>query len=373
MSDLTFYVCDLVTGLILTELPLVADTIKVQAATEDQQGFTLNPADPLCPDDWADLLTAGKTMTVLTIDDQPAAGWWIIDHTIGATSIPITGYTLEHCAARANVPTVNTTGPVDYSQLAALVAAPLVTRYGFTIEHTDTGNTRDDLYYDNTVDRSILAALQEDFLRADDGPEWRIIVRWNSSHNGFDKVLQIQPKIGIDRPDAIFDLDADGRGNIDTYTRQTSYALGKGATMLIGVSDGSGASRPMTDPPVVSTLVADNGWPEVEERVSFTGLDSGTVQDEDATLLAHTKALLVQRRLGTTTWQVTGTADAPVPGRDYAEGDTVHIDVAPQGKLDPVGGTAAMRTLGWQLDLTSRRGTLIAWPDDDGTSSSGSV
>lgn len=365
---LTWFLCDMVTGQVLTELPLVVDQVTVKAATKDQATFTLAPADDSCPDDWAALLVDGRSMIVLTIDDQPAAGWWVESHTIGGTTVSIVAWTLEQCADRANVPDYQPDTPADYSEIAAILAAPLVTRYGFTIEHTNTGNTTDELAYDNTVDRTIFSALQEDIQGADEGPEWRMFVRWtDDTHTGFDKVLSIQPQIGMNRPNAIFDLDANGHGNIDSYTRETSYAQGKGATMLIGVSDGSGSTRPMTDPQVSSLVAA--GWPVVEERHPFTGLDDSTVEDEDALLLTSTKALLVRREGGNVAWTVTGTADAPVPGRDYNEGDTVHIDVAPQGKLDPIGGTASVRLLGWTLELTPRRTTLIVWPDDDDSGS----
>lgn len=366
---LTWYLCDLASGLILTELPLVASSVKVQAATEDQQSFTLDTADPSCPDDWATLLVDGKSMIVLTIDDQPTAGWWVIDHTVGAQQVPITAYTFEHCAARTNVPDVEINTPTDVSTIALDVAAPLITRFGFFILPTLMGKTRDTATYQNSEDRSILDALTEDFLKADDGPEWRFSIRWmnTETRTGFDKILEIAPTIGIDRPDAIFDLDADGQGCIDSYTRQSSYATGKGATMMIGVSDGSGSTRPMTDP-IYSPLTQD-GWPTVEDRHPFTGLDLLSVQDEDAKLVELTTALLQQRQTGTVSWSVTGSADAPMPGRDYGEGDTVHIDVAPQGKQDPIGGKAAVRALGWELDPATTKSSVIVWPDDDNETS----
>jgi hypothetical protein len=377
--DVTWYVCDLLTGQFLEELPLDAGggiTRRIAFATS--QTLNLPTADENCPSDWVDKLVPGKSMCVLTLDHEPVQGWAVEEFKFGATVVPVTCSTLETMAARTNVPTypaeddfTTDLSNTDLSEVAAQIAAPLVDRFGVIIEWTPCGTTNPDLTpYDSTVDQSILAALT-DLNAATNGPEWRLIVRWvdPTVRREFEKVLQIGPRIGEDRPDAIFDLDSGGRGNIESYERTVSFAAGKGATMVIGTSDGSGASRPMTEP-LVSDRVAQ-GWPVWEERVNFSGLDASDIDDPDAALLSRAKATLAQRERGGVVWVLTVDENAPIPGRDYNEGDTVHLAVAPQGNADPVGGTMATRVAGWTVDPATGRSNPVLWETDD-TDTSGS-
>ena len=356
-----FYLCDLVTGQIQAELPLEAQRVRRVIAREESQTFALPTADDACPDDWADLLVPGRSMIVQTLDDQPVQAWVVLDDERGGPVVTIQGSTLEHCLSRTYVPDVDFTG--DEAEGAMIVLAPLVPRFGFTLEHTNTGKVSE-FFYSTLEDRTLLAVLN-DLMAAEDGPEWRVFVRWTdeATKQAFTKVVRVEARVGIDRPDAIFDLDADGRGCVESYRRRRSYTSGKGATLLIGTSEGSGASRPMTDP-LYSPLV-DAGWPVWEDRVNFSGLGVGSVGDEDAELLRRTQQTLTQRQAGTTVWQVVGNENAPRPGRDFTEGDTVHIDIAPQGKTDPHGGQVAVRVLGWEMSLASGQVTPILWEDPD--------
>lgn len=359
--DVTFLLCDLVTGLVLTELPLdPGGNLKRTICRVEQQSFTLPVLDDATPDDWGLLLVPGRTMVVLVLDSTPANAWVVLEVATGTATVPVNASTLEECLVRTNVPTLDSLGVDDDSLTAAELVADLSPRFGFDIEWTPCGKSGDHIYSE-LEDRTVLDAVNE-LMAAEGGPEWHIVLRWvDDTRRAVQKVIEIGPRIGHDRPDAIFDLDADGAGSIDTYQRTSSFAAGKGATMVIGTSEGSGESRPMSAP-MVSLLVAA-GWPLWEERVNYTGLDAGTTVDEDTELAARTAKTLAQREVGAVTWAITGAEGAPAPGRDYAEGDTVHLAVAPQGKLDPYGGIAAVRVLGWELDPTSGRSTPTVWDD----------
>lgn len=353
---------DIVTGVILADLPLdPGGTIKKLTARVEQNTFSLPVLDDDTPNDWADLLVDGKTMIVLTLDDRPTQGWIVTGHDAGDTTVPVNGNTLEECLQRTFVPDLD--GTMDDAYALALLVAPAADNFGFEIAIAPCGKVSDQLY-SSLEDRKVLDAANE-LMAADGGPEWRIVLDWaNATHRAFTKTIEIAPKIGIYRPDALFDLDADGTGVIESYRCSTSYAEGKGATHLVGTSEGSGDSRPMTDP-MVSDLVAA-GWPVWEERVNFTGLDAATVVDEDTELDKRTEATLRRREHGVRTWVITGNEYAPRPGADYAEGDTIPLAIAPQGKRDPVGGVTATRTIGWELDPVSGRGTPLLLEDDDG-------
>lgn len=360
--ELRWLVCDLLTGQVLTELPLTGgELLETVVAREDTTTFSLAPADDSCPDDWPQQLSPGKTMIVALIDGQLAQAWATIEYSAGAATVPIVCKTLEHCMARTNVPEMLAT--LDNAAGAAQLCADLIDRFGFTIEHTPTGNTAD-FDYSNLEDRNLYDAMRE-LLVGETPIEWRIVIRWADplEQTQVEKVLQIADRIGMDRPDAVFELDDTGTGTIESYSRNRSYDAGKGATMMIGVSEGTGATRPMTDP--IYSVLVDRGWPVWEERANFTGLATGTVADEDALLRSRTMARLEAKQAGTVTWTVVASENAPRPGVDYDHGDTVHIQVAPQGKQDPEGGVAAMRVLGWQLNTRSGQTALIAQEDQE--------
>ncbi len=359
-AEVVWWLCDLVTGLVLTELPIQADTLRVQVASEDTASLTLPVFDPRCPVDWNTMLAPGRTMLVLTIDNAPVQAWAVLEAQIGDVTVPITAITLETCLARTNVPELYAT--MDEGDQAAALCVPAVLSFGFYVLHAQTGKVSD-ASYDATEDRSILQALT-DLMGAERGPEFMVDVAWNATQTGFDKRIHIGPRIGADRPDVVFDLDAAGRGNIISYQRTPSYMVGKGATVVTGVLDGGGSSRVMTDPQV-SDLVAA-GWPRWEERASFA-IDANSTDDEDSQLMRRTRGRLTQRQGGTVTWQfVTDPAGAaPMPGRDFAEGDTVRIDIAPQGQRDPSGGSGSVRVAGYEMSWPSLQTTPLVWADPD--------
>lgn len=365
MTELRWYVCDLLTGDVLDELPFNSPgAVRSRIGNVESTQLDLDVFNDACPPDWTTNLVDGKTLIVLTIDGEPAQGWVMIDSTIGDVTAPVNVSTLEELPSRTNVPDLDPYGlpDQDYAMVAAALAQPLVSQFGFTIEVTHTGIPFAGTgVYAAADDRKILDALNADIQAASGEPaEWRIFVRWSDdTHLSFDKVLEVRPRVGVDRPDAIFDLDADGRGTISDYRRNRSYAEGKGGTIGIGTSEGSGTSRPVTDP-VVSPLVAE-GWPGWEVRRNFTGLEDAA--DEEAELYKRTQAMVASTQAGTVTWSVTSRGGTLLPGRDFDAGDTVHIDVAANPPRDPEGGNAALRTLGWELDTVTLQCTPILWDD----------
>ena len=363
IPSLTWYVADIVTGLILGELPISGPTeITSVVAREDTTTFQLPTADDRCPDDWAEIVVPGRCMIVLTIDDHPAQAWVIDDVLLGESVVSIPATTLEACLHRTNVPDLEDT--LDTAAAAAVLCAALGPRFGITIEWTATGHEVD-VTYSALEDRNLLDTVN-DLRTGEHGAEWRIGVRWEDEtiKQTFSKVLEFAPKIGATKPDVVFDLDTTGAGNIEKYTRSMSnFTQGRGATMLIGVTDGAGTTRTMTDP-IYSDLV-DGGWPVWEERVPFSGLATASVQDEDTYLLARTTAQLAQRERGARPCSVEGSPGAPMPGRDYDHGDTVTISIAPQGKRDPYGITGSWRVLGWKLNTSTGQPSPVFVEDQE--------
>lgn len=362
-SDLTWLLCDLVTGQVLTELPLVADeTVKCRIASVEQTTFRLPVTDDACPTNWYDLLAFGRVMVVVTVDDHPTQGWFVESGVIGEATVPLTGKTLECCAERTNVPDYDA-GADDDAQAAAQLCAPLAAGFGFTITWTPVGR-QTGAWYSADEDRSILDALNE-LMAAPGGPEWRVKLTWaDETRRRIVKTIEIGLRIGRRREHAVFGRDAEGEGVVESYTRTHSYAAGKGATVVIGVEDGSGNARPMTAPQI-SDLIAQ-GWPRWEERRTFTGIGEDPTLDPDTELLDKAAGTLTTREHGGSTWTVVGTDAAPRPGRDYDLGDEITIDIAPDPPIDPVGGRVQVRVIGWELDTLSGQNTPILWEASDG-------
>ena len=200
----------MLSGTVLDELPLSVGELADTIAREETQTFTLNVHDERCPDDWATLLVPGKSMLVaLDRDGSPVIGWAITGINLAGPTVEISCATLEHCLARTNVATVEAYN-VDEGELARQLAAKMATTHGFTVTATNTGKLRDAAYYDGNEDRSILDALTE-LMTGEGGPEWHIALRWtDTTRQTLDKLIEIAPRIGVDRPDAVFELDAAG-------------------------------------------------------------------------------------------------------------------------------------------------------------------
>lgn len=362
-----YHLCDLVSGEILADLPLSGDEeVQNTCAREDTTTFTLNVFDlaiytPGKPVTWQQTLQPGKTMIVQTLDDgtgpTPVQGWVVTDATVGASTVPIPCATLEHCLAETYLDT-DVDGTFDESIMtwSVLDAADVEGKWGFTVAVTPAGRTGD-ADYSADEDRTVLDILTE--RMAGTGAEWRIVLDWNDDHSGFTKTIEVAGHIGIDRPDAVFDLNSEQRGTIESYTRTTSA----GPTRIIGGTEGSGSSRITTDPITANELIAA-GWPLREKRVTYTDLTD--VEDVEAALTQRTRAQLDSTKTGVVVWTIVGNDDAPRPGTGFNPGDTVYVDIDPQIPTDPAGGTAAMRVLGYRLNTTSLRVTPILWEDTDG-------
>lgn len=367
--QLTWHCCDLLTGQVLAQLPLAGvERIRRRIANVESTTFTLPVFDERCPEDWAGIVVDGKAMIVLTIDDQPSQAWAVIETTIGDTTVPINASTLEECLNRTNVPDYEPPDGADLTTVAAALVQPAVDNFGFVVETQLSGKLFEGTQtYSVLEDRKILTALNEDIMGADGGPEWRTFVRWtDDEHRAFEKVIEILPRVGQVRPDAIFNLDPNGGGSIASYRRTSSYAAGKGATRLTGTSEGSGTSRPMTDPQDSDLIAA--GWPVWEHRENYTGLDAGSVADEDTELLRRTKATLATLQSGSKTWSIT-LRDTMRPGIDYDAGDTTYTRVAPRPPVDPFGGNLTSRVLGWELIIASGQSIPLLWENEDGETS----
>lgn len=362
---IAFLVCDLLSGTVLDELPLSVDELADTVAQEESQDFTLNVFDEACPDDWYDLLTPGKTMIAAVNDTgDPVIGWVLLTTSLEGPSVSLSCATLEHCLVRTNVATVEAY-EVDEGELARQVAVKMETTHGFTVEATNTGKTRDAAYYAVEEDRSVYDTLTE-LMAGEGGPEWHIRLDWaDATRQRLDKFITIAARIGQDRPDAVFEMDAEGLGNITSYTRSVDYTTDHGATQVWAASEGAGDSRPMSQV-YTSDLATTGGWPIWEARPSISGLENPEILNPDAELERRARAELTRQSTGARMWSLVGTDEAPRPVHEFGAGDAVYVNIAPQGRADPVGGVFVARVVSWVWDLTTGAVTPTVWETTTG-------
>ncbi|MCW2758053.1 MAG: hypothetical protein JWO46_1799 [Nocardioidaceae bacterium] len=371
-----WHLADLYSGDLITPLPIAASDKTRRTLAEDiQVQHTLKAFDRNCPTNWGEIVTPGRTMLVQTNDGDVVQGWPVIDRRRGDAdgNIPLECHTLEHCMSRENVPDID--GDWDSALLVAELADALIARFNFIIDATPSGATLVDQNYSSYTDQDVLSACT-DLMGQAGGPEWRILVRWRPDRSGFEKVLQVAARIGEERPDTVFRLDENGRGNVGTYDIADSFARGQGATMLIGADDGTGPSGRTMSAPVFATDEIAEGYPIWEERKIFTNL--GDADDLLTQITGLTEGLLPARARGSINGTLTvNDGDSPQAGRDYFEGDTVFVDIAPQGQIcsdgtfrysDPDGWQAKVRVRGFDVDPVTGLANPTLWenPDDAG-------
>lgn len=362
----TWLACDLLTGIVLAELPIAGATkLKRTLSTVEKETVTLPLADPALPLEWADLITQGRTMLAVCLDTYPIQGWVVDVPTYGAADVPIELSTLEACLDETNVPDLDAT-LLDEAETIALLMTPVVAGFGFTVAWDPVDRLADREYYESE-DLSVLAAANALNERTG-GPEWRITLAWaDDQHRRLLKRIEIGPRIGEDRTDVIFDrsVGPDGlpHGTVETWTR----TVRRSATRVRGVSDGSGDDRIMT-PPADSPLIGQ-GWPAWEARVSPTGLGATDLAELEEADLVRLRDTRLAQAGGVTTWTLTTAPGAPVPGRDYTEGDTVYLEVSPT-TYDPYGTQGRrlpVRVRGWELDTILGIATPVLWDPDNVT------
>lgn len=378
----TWYLCDLVSGLWRTRLPIAGDQVTCNIWEVNRATVTMDIADDACPDEWAGYLKpAYNRMLVLTkgsgLDEKPVQGWWLDGELVQddwSLSIPIA--TLEACYDEANIPEVY--GTYDDAYAAFLLCTldvgadglptglgGMAQRFGFIHEYAFTGNTSDH-DYSPTATTTRFAAVRQ--MMDDKRIEARIQLRWNSDRTGFVKVTQIKSKVGTYRKDSKFSFapqpDDQVAGTIASYRKRT----GRGTTAVTGTAVIEG-SQNIVNPPVVATemVTGPDRFPVVESRRDYTGLDS--VDNIEAAILERSTATLNAEKGGVVVYDFVLNTDTLVPGDDYDAGDTVPIDIGPRPKVDPFGLKTDARLCGFTLNL--RDGTAVPnlWPTSDGNTS----
>lgn len=340
-EPVTYYVADVVSGVVLDTLPLSGEVAKTRGEVESVS-WTLPLGDERMPSDWANLIQPWKNMIVAEWRGRLVQGWVIVGETFGDPTLPLQAATLERLTEKVFVRDYENYD-VDLAQIAAdIIGQVMVPAGGWQVQWSPTG-THDDVYHDLGAGVTVNSAL-ESYQAAEGGPVWMCDVDWVPGETGrqVQKTVYIAPKLGTVRPEAIFTADP------GEYTRSVDWTGDNAALEVWGVTEGSGGQG-MTETSWRSPKL-DQGWHPNEAFVTFTDLDEDQLaarRDRRGPELAD----------GTVVWEATLRIDEqPVLGDEWNIGDTVTLRANP-GKYDPQGGEITADVQGWVLNVDD--GTIV--------------
>lgn len=341
-----FVICELVTGKVLDELPMVITsdlTRSLQAYGEGTLALPLfDGGGGLVSATWEESILPWRSLIVV-VDESNRIVW----HGIPTSRSRSTEYravypcrTVEAYLIRRYVPTLGYVGSDQTSVIFRDLAAVAGAAIGMEYDTPASGVIRDRDYADDenarVYDRcNELAAVEGGF-------NWTIDVVWGDTDHTFVRKIARTgyPYLGNRDPNPAHTFEL-GQ-NITGFDFTESWGEGDGATHVRAVGDGEGDSRLMAAP-VVDAVREAAGWPRLEERRSFSGV---TVQ---STIDAH--ARMVANVLFGGQDVLTLTARNPGPGEDFTRlrdltlGDTARVILdTPQLTLDEV-----WPVVGWSL------------------------
>lgn len=351
---LTWYACDLKTGLILEELhsltPQGAIGRKLGAAVTANFDLDLNGAPP----EWDSATQPGRSMLVAVdqLTETPIWAGLILTRAGGsASAVQIGCVTPEAYLDRRYTGTyLAATATEQATVITGLTTALTVNAPNFLIDAPATGTTITYSVLDGD-DRTILSSLQE-IMGMSGGAEWTIDPIWaDTAMTTIQLAFRVRQLIGVQStmPEAVFDFP----GCVATYELQESYESGKGATDVLAWGDGQGASRVKSSVHSATTLLAA-GWPSWVYRFSpAAGLSDPTQLD------LHAAEALTLMQNGAAAWTIDAVASrAPRVGVDFGVGDTIrlHVDHSPR---HPSGVSVTQRCYAWDLDAGADKLTPI--------------
>lgn len=348
---IVWYLCDLKTGSVITDLPLRSTgEIERTVGTVTSLGVELDVHDPSCPANWAYLIDPMRAMLVLCDDDQPLVGYTIDQDEAGEPAVRLTLSSLEGVLDAVYVRTHDFYQDKDdeADAAAALLSDVVVPSFGFELAVTPTGQSADHSYL-LEEDRTVGAALSE-LMAAAGGPEWTVRLGWaDSKHQRIIKTIRIGPRVGSVVSGTIFE-----NHHLIHRLRRRAFAHGNRAIYVLATSDGSGIDRP-SSAPYVDQDSLDRGIPQWEARVSVPAID------DDAQLDRIAVAALSRRRQGLTTWEMElalSEPGCPRVGRDFDAGDTVQIQSDPMAH-DPITWYGQARVIGWRASIAGRQFSTV--------------
>lgn len=341
--SLTWYLCDLQSGDLVTDLPLSANgAIEKSLSESSSLGVTLAIHSDACPANWATLVDPMRAMFILDDGVHPVQGYYVADDGAGEPTATFTLTSLEGLPFEVYCRTHDFFTD-DSDVIETLLSDVLVPSFGFELDITTTGKPEAewiDRSYSFEEDRTVGDAISE-LSKARGGPEWTVRLRWeDATRRRIIKTIVAGPKVGATIESVVVE-----NIHLDKRLRKGNYSRGNRATHVIATGDGSGAGRMMSSAHVDADAL-DAGVPQWEVRVATEGVE-GDAQLDDIAFAA-----LLRRRRGMRTWEMelALSSGAPRPGRDFNAGDTITIDSGPMPD-DPEEWRGLARVIGWRANI----------------------
>lgn len=339
---LTWYLCDLKSGGMVTDLPLSTNgSIEKTVGQSSSLSVTLAVHSPKCPPNWSTLVDPMRAMFVLDDGTGIVQGYYISGDGAGEPSATFNLTSLEGITDETYCRTYDfVEGQDDESMIVGtLLGDVVVTWFGFELDITACGKSSDQSYL--FEEDRILGDAIGDLSKAKGGPEWTVRLRWeDATRRRVIKTIVVAPKVG-----SVIESVVIENAHLERRIRNGSYTRGNRATSVIATGDGSGEGRGMSSIHVDAEAL-DAGVPLWEVRINTTGVD------EDAQLEDIASTGLAKRRRGVRTWEMvlSISSGAPRPGRDFDAGDTLTIDSGPLPD-DPEEWRGPARVIGWRADI----------------------
>ena len=341
-----FLICELVTGKVLDELPMVIESDLTRYLKMYGEGTLSLPLfdgrKRLVSETWEQAILPMRSL-ILVVDDADRIVWHGVPQSRGRGkdySISYPCRTVEASLIRRYMPTRNYRSMDQARIFQAMLETTTAGGIGLDYDCPDTGVLRDRPYNDDenarVYDRvSELSAVSSGF-------DWTIDVQWgDDAHTFVRKTARTgYPHLGNRTPYPVHTFET-GQ-NITDFDFQEPWGEGDAATHVRAIGDGEGATKLMSAP-IIDTAREAAGWPRMEERRTFSGV---TVK---ATIDAHARAVAAYlfggQQVLTLTARNPGVREDFTRLGDLTLGDTARAIInTPQLQLD-----AVWPVIGWSL------------------------
>lgn len=346
MSTWKWYSCDMKTGQLLAELPLIPDgSITSLMCQDGAGGFTLPVTDPACPDEWWIFTQSYKTIIVAAVDDVIVWAGWIKSTQASASeeaSVSIVCSTMEAYFQERYIDTsLSFVGVDQHTLMSALITQANVSGLSFAIDAPPSNVYVESIRYDRFSDQQIYEMMTE-LSDQDGGPEWTVLTDWDDTA----PLRKVKHTVVVRTPhlgNASLTLPAHQftfPGNIKEWTIVEG---GPYSNVVVAGGEGDGATRLMSanGAAVDAQAIDQFGYARFDGRIPT---QLGNVASLNKAALGELQA---KKRL-TTVLTVTIDADSLDVTNLWAKGDSVLISIDAPNLAQRY--SDVWRIIGWDVD-----------------------
>lgn len=341
-----FLICELVSGKVLDELPMVIESDLTRYLKMYGEGTLSLPLfdgrGQLASDTWEQAILPMRSM-ILVVDDLDRIVWHGVPQSRGRSPKSVVSYpcrTVEASLIGRYVPDMDFQGRDQARIFQALLESMTAGGVGLDYDCPDTGVLRDRVYA--SADNARIYDRANELSAVLNGFDWSIDVQWgDDAHTFVRKIARTgYPRLGNRTPYPVHTFET-GQ-NLTDFDFQEPWGEGDYATHVTAVGDGEGDVRVMSSP-VVDYAREAAGWPRVEYRKTFSKVTQKSTLDSHARALAG--YLFGGQQVATLTARNPGTGEDFTRLGDMSLGDTARLIIdTPQLTLDEV-----WPVVGWSL------------------------